>query len=132
MTKKVSTAKTMEEKLIAQQQKVDKLTSDLAKAKAKLQAYTKAVNEEKEEKLRNLIANSDLSIDEAVKILAGYIESQKNGKHEIATVANNKDAKNATAAILENINEDSNEDSENATTAMESLNYIDKLEMDLL
>ena len=68
MTKKVSTTKTMEEKLIAQQQKVDKLTSDLEKAKAKLQAYTKAVNEKKEEKLRNLIANSDLSIDEAVKI----------------------------------------------------------------
>lgn len=47
MTKKVSTTKTMEEKLIAQQQKVDKLTSDLEKAKAKLQAYTKAVNEKK-------------------------------------------------------------------------------------
>lgn len=50
MTKKVSTTKTMEEKLIAQQQKVDKLTSDLEKAKAKLQAYTKAVNEKKRRK----------------------------------------------------------------------------------
>ena len=97
MTKKVST-KTMEEKLIAQQQKVNKLSEDLVKAKAKLQAYTKAVNEEKEEKLRDIIAHSDLSLDDAAQILSNYIASQKNEKLKTATSVIPEDRNGANGA----------------------------------
>ena len=109
MTKKVST-KTMEEKLIAQQQKVKKLSEDLVKAKDKLQAYTKAVNEEKEEKLRNIIANSDLSLDDAAQILSNYIASQKNEKLKTATSVIPEDRNGANGAFGEAI--------ENATSAI--------------